>query len=54
MLKIIKKFLKMYNFNISVEMSFIYIIVKNNFDLKMKNIKRKSASIETFAVKINI
>jgi hypothetical protein len=54
MLKIIKKLLKMHNFNALIEVSFIHIIIKNNSDLKVKDIKCKSTSAETFAVRADI
>jgi hypothetical protein len=54
MLKIIKKLLKIYNFNALTKVSFIHIIIKNNSDLKMKNIKRKSVSAETFTIKTDV
>jgi hypothetical protein len=53
-LKIIKKLLKIHDFNISVKMLFIHIIIKNDFDLKIKNIEYKVISIKTFVIKINV
>jgi hypothetical protein len=53
-LKTIEKLLKLYNFNILIKIIFIRIIIKNKFDLKIKNIKCKSILIKIFIIKINI
>jgi hypothetical protein len=54
MLKIIKKLLKIYNSNTLIKVLFIHIIIENNFNLKVKNIKCKPASAEAFAVRTDV
>ena len=50
MLKMIKKLLKIYDFNIIIKVSFIHVAMKDDLNLKVKDIKCKVIIAKTFII----